>query len=57
MERILTEINEVVQNATVQARGSSLKQRKKRDPTRPAARWVTEWVEKEELLLPLFSLP
>ena len=42
MERILTEINEVVQNATVQARGSSLKQRKKRDPTRPAARWVTE---------------
>jgi radical SAM enzyme (TIGR01210 family) len=40
MEESLRRINEVVQKATLQARGSSLRRRKKRDPTRPSAKWV-----------------
>jgi len=40
MEESLSRINEVVRQATFQARGNSLKQRKKRDPTRPSARWI-----------------
>ena len=40
MEEPLKRINEVVQQATLQARGSSLKRRRKRDPTRPSAKWV-----------------
>jgi radical SAM enzyme (TIGR01210 family) len=40
MEESLRRINEVVQKATLQARGSSLRRRKKRDPTRPSAYWV-----------------
>ncbi|MFX1605105.1 MAG: archaeosine biosynthesis radical SAM protein RaSEA [Promethearchaeota archaeon] len=40
MEEPLRHINEVVKQVTLQARGSSLKRRKKRDPSRPSARWV-----------------
>jgi radical SAM enzyme (TIGR01210 family) len=40
MEESLRRINEVVQQATLNARGSSLRRRKKRDPTRPSAKWV-----------------
>ncbi|MGD9395183.1 MAG: archaeosine biosynthesis radical SAM protein RaSEA [Candidatus Thorarchaeota archaeon] len=40
MEEPLQRINEVVQKVTLQARGSSLKRRKKRDPSRPSAKWV-----------------
>ena len=40
MEDTLKRINEAVQQATLQARGRSLKKRKKRDPTRPSAKWL-----------------
>ena len=40
MEEPLRRINEVVQKVTLQARGSSLKRRKKRDPSRPSAKWI-----------------
>lgn len=40
MEESLRRINELVQQATLQARGRSLSKRKKRDPTRPSAKWV-----------------
>ena len=40
MEEALKRINESVQQATLQARGSSLRKRRKRDPTLPSAKWV-----------------
>lgn len=40
MEESLRRINETVQQATLQARGRSLSKRKKRDPTRPSAKWI-----------------
>ena len=40
MEDTLRRINEAVQQATFQARGRSLSRRKKRDPTRPSAKWI-----------------
>ncbi|MFW9807310.1 MAG: archaeosine biosynthesis radical SAM protein RaSEA [Candidatus Thorarchaeota archaeon] len=41
MEETLGRINEMVQQATFQARGRSLSMRKKRDPTRPSAKWLS----------------
>ena len=41
MEETLRRMNEMVQKATLQARGRSLSMRKKRDPTRPSAKWVS----------------
>lgn len=40
MNESLKRINEVVQKVTLHARGSSIKRRKKRDPTRPSAKWI-----------------
>jgi len=40
MEETLRQINEVVQQATLQARGSSLRKRKKRNPIQPSAKWT-----------------
>ncbi|MFW9787513.1 MAG: archaeosine biosynthesis radical SAM protein RaSEA [Candidatus Thorarchaeota archaeon] len=40
MEESLNRIKEVVQQATLRARGSSLKKRRKRDPNRPSAKWI-----------------
>ena len=40
IEEPLRRINEVVQQVTLQARGSSLRRRKKRDLSRPSAKWV-----------------
>jgi len=40
MEDSLRRINEAVQQATLQARGRSLSKRRKRDPTRPSAKWI-----------------
>ncbi len=40
MEESLRRINETVQQATLRARGRSLSKRKKRDPTRPSAKWI-----------------
>ncbi len=36
----LRKINEVVQRANIHARGTSLRQRKRRDLTRPSAKWI-----------------
>ncbi|MFW9833607.1 MAG: archaeosine biosynthesis radical SAM protein RaSEA [Candidatus Thorarchaeota archaeon] len=41
MEETFRRINATVQEATLQARGKSLSMRKKRNPTRPAAKWIT----------------
>jgi radical SAM enzyme (TIGR01210 family) len=41
MEDSLKRISEVVQKATLEARGSSLKKRRRRDPTRPSAKWIS----------------
>ncbi len=41
MEESLRRINEAVQQATLQSRGRSIKKRKKRDPTRPSAKWTS----------------
>ena len=41
MEELLRRINEVVKKVTLQARGDSLRRRKRRDPTRPSAKWIT----------------
>ena len=40
MEGSLKRINEAVQKAALQARGQSLHMRRKRNPTRPSAKWV-----------------
>ncbi len=40
MKESFNKINEVVQQATLQARGSSLRKRKKRDPIKPSAKWT-----------------
>jgi radical SAM enzyme (TIGR01210 family) len=40
MEGSLKQINEAVQHAALQARGHSLHMRRKRDPTRPSAKWI-----------------
>jgi len=41
MEDTLRRINEAVQQATFKARGRSLSQRKKRDPTKPSTKWIS----------------
>ena len=40
MDSLTKDIHEIIMKETFRARGNSISKRRKRDPTRPAAKWV-----------------